>query len=172
MAYAWRDFLWSQWRGKRSRHSIRNPQFLHIWYKAYVHKIVYGQLMRPDGNGPAIRCKYVKDLLFNFSMKKHLENNQNVDLNILRNFVSNFRTENGSRFKRVLNTEVSVIGKHSAFETYTIFKKNHKMETYFMHVWKYKTRRWRTRLRVSFHRLRIETGRHQNPHLPSKQRLC
>ena len=117
-------------------------------------------------------CKYVKDILLNFSMTNLWENQQNVDFNILRNFVSKFKTENESRFKRVWNTEVSDIGKNPVLRTYTTFKKSHDMETYLLHVCNYKYRRCIAQFRVSSHRLMIETGRHQKPKLPLKQRLC
>ena len=67
----------------------------------HVLKIVYGQLMKADGNGFTKWCKYVKELLLNFSMTNLWENQQNMGLNILRNFANNFKTENESRFKRV-----------------------------------------------------------------------
>ena len=44
------------------------------------------------------------------------------------------------------------------------------METCLLHVCKY--RRCIAQFRVSSHRLRIETGRHQKPKLPLEQRLC
>ena len=69
--------------------------------------------MKAGGNGSTTWCKYVKDLLLNFSMTNLWENQQNVNLDILRNFVSKFKTENESRFKRVWNTEISDIGKNS-----------------------------------------------------------
>ena len=56
--------------------------------------------------------------------------------------------------------------------TYTTFKKNHDRETYLLHVCNYKYQRCIAQFRVSCHRLRIKTGRHQKPKLPSEQRLC
>ena len=138
----------------------------------HVLKIVYGQLMKADGNGSTKWCKYVKDLLLNFSMTNLWEKQQNMDLNILRKFTNNFKTENESRFQRVWNTEASDIGKNPVLRTYTTFKKSHDMETYLLHVCNYKHRRCIAQFRVSSNRLRIETGPHQKPKLPLEQRLC
>ena len=66
------------------------------WYRG-----VYLRCHAMEINNGATWCKYVKDLLLNFSITNLWENQQNMDLNILRNFVSKFKTGNGSRFKRV-----------------------------------------------------------------------
>ena len=80
----------------------------------HVLKIVYDQLMRADGNGSTTWCKYVKIFYQIFQWQIFGKISKNMDLSILRNFVSKFKTEKESRFKRVWNTEVSDIEKKSS----------------------------------------------------------
>ena len=58
-------------------------------------------------------------------------------------------------------------------KTYKLFKKNFQLEYYLTAVATVKYRIGLTRIRVSCHRLAIETGRYQKPtSLPINQRLC
>lgn len=56
--------------------------------------------------------------------------------------------------------------------TYKEFKCQFEFEPYLKHVSNSKIRKTLTRLRISCHRLFIETGRYNIPKIPAEDRLC
>ena len=75
------------------------------------------------------------------------------------------------RFVRINKHEDKKASKK--LRTYKLFKENFQLEYYLIAVATIKYRIALTRIRVSCHRLAIETGRYQKPtSLPINQRLC
>ena len=61
---------------------------------------------------------------------------------------------------------------NTKLRSYKLFKNNFEMENYLLFDSSVDRRRILTKLRLSCHNLRIETGRHCYPKIPAEQRLC
>ena len=83
-----------------------------------------------------------------------------------------------SKFDRFFLDEISVVKKgtdgmdHNKLRLYTTIKGTFRQEPYIANILNRNQRSWLSRLRISAHSLRIETGRYTIPVTPLSQRVC
>jgi hypothetical protein len=85
---------------------------------------------------------------------------------IKRILIDNIETNYDSQWQELLNKD------DSKLRTYKLFKHNINIENYLVDRINVSTRKEFTKLRVSAHQLRLETGRFTKPKTPVDDRLC
>ncbi len=107
---------------------------------------------------------------------KHLWENQGTVKHV-KSAVNNLRTIFEFQWANALNKINQHSNSGNKLRTYAIFKKTFNYEKYLDFTTDYKKRKFITKLRISAHKLEIESGRYQNKkkgrvQVPAKDRLC
>ena len=71
-----------------------------------------------------------------------------------------------------LSATIKPNGSSNKMRTYKLFKDNIQIEPYLLHCIHPQHRKHFSKLRLSNHSLKVETGRHTNPFTPLEKRLC
>ena len=115
-------------------------------------------------------CLRIRNILSTLELD-NVWQNQGVD--------ANFSSETNllSILKEKINCQYATNWEHTIsmstgkLRTYKLFKKSFKLENYLL-CCKFNDRKFFSRLRTSSHQLKIETGRHKRPLIPSEARFC
>ena len=107
----------------------------------------------------------VKDILCRYGFQYVFYNNENIDHKM---FIGVFKQRIIDCF---LQEWQSSINESSLLDTYKLFKANFEYETY-LDILPLNLRSMLSKLRLSSHSLRIQTGRYSNVCLPRNERIC
>ena len=136
-------------------------------------KRVYNELYRLSTEGFTTWCTYVGPLLKSAGME-NIWNEQKLPVSVsnVKQLKAELKNELEIVYANKWITEINDIDRHPILRTYILFKNKFCREKYIECLSIRKYQRALSRLRVSSHRLGIETGRHHKPRLPPEDRLC
>ena len=126
----------------------------------------YHLLLDLDNSGFKTWAGKIREILTEFNMEKYWED-QVATRNISKEFVALFKE---TVFNRYRNQWYNDMTKYPKMRTYIKFKQDLRMETYLLEIRDFKLRRNLSKLRLSSHKLEIETGRYNN--ITIEQRIC
>ena len=109
------------------------------------------------------------------STAKHVFSNQGISLEHIDRFDDAKKFDmfvKNHLYDNFENHCMQQITKLPVLRTYCLFKKEFGMDTYLKAIKNYSIRSCMSKLRLSSHCLKIETGRHTKPKLDIKDRLC
>ncbi len=138
-------------------------------YKAYLDLYSNMHLMKDNWAG------HIKKLWQNFGMKGIWENHgtkyphkivRTLECKMLERYEHHWMALIG------LSPTFNSIQNSSKLRTYCLFKSNFVIENYLLMERNFTRRQNMSKLRISAHRLNIETGRYVRPPLPPEERLC
>ena len=87
-------------------------------------------------------------------------------------FLQNFNEIRYTRYQQDWLDAINDNRKSSKLRTYRLVKTDYRIEPHILYIRNKKHQRALTRLRVSFHKLNIELGRHSRPPIPRDERVC
>ena len=117
-------------------------------------------------------CSSVKHVLYNIGCANIWENHLEMSKNDINHFLGKLKYIMQSQYRSFWYAAINDSNKHPILRTYSLFKSKLNLEKYISYKIPTKYKRLIAQLRVSSHRLRIETGRHDRPITPAEERFC
>ena len=135
---------------------------------------IYNELRLLHNAGQKTWLRTAQNVLSQADVMIEFDENHHDILTLVRagNFIRSCKDALISRFRDQWSHDINNHMAHPILRTYSLFKDQHLVEPYLLSNISYKFKRCIAKLRVSSHRLGIETGRHKKPPLPLNQRLC
>ncbi|MCG8429717.1 MAG: reverse transcriptase family protein [Candidatus Omnitrophica bacterium] len=132
-----------------------------LLYKSYLENIQNYRRRKTSQNW----CTHVKNILQQFDLLSVWENQ---GAKYKKKILRILRSKMHENYEKCWRRHIFESGK---LRTYRLFKCSFSLEKYITFS-KFKDRKNFSKLRISTHKLHIETGRHQRPQVPSDMRFC
>jgi exonuclease III len=94
---------------------------------------------------------------------------EHIDFDII---MKDFKNIIYQKTQQIILSEINDSKKQPKLRTYKLFKLDYRLEPYLSLNLSRKNCSKISRFRMSSHKLRIETGRHENPKIPDEERFC